>query len=44
MQRVCIAFVDDSGSDAKSAFQVAGAVFGKEQDFYDLELGLVLRG
>lgn len=40
MQRMYVTFVDDSGSDAKSAFQVAGAVFGKEDDFYDLELGL----
>lgn len=40
MQRMYIAFVDDSGSDNRSAFQVAGAVFGKEEDFYELELGL----
>jgi hypothetical protein len=35
-----IAFVDDSGSDDRSTFQVAGAVFGKEEVFYDLELTL----
>jgi len=40
MRRVYIAFIDDSGSHEQSAFQVVGAVFGKEADFFNLELTL----
>lgn len=40
MQRMYIAFIDDSGSHDQSAFQVVGAVFGKEADFFNLELTL----
>jgi hypothetical protein len=37
---VYIAFVDDSGSDSRSAYQVAGAVYGKVKDFAAFEVNL----